>query len=156
MHRERLLPAALLTLAALAPAGAVELRSARPTPAALAAESPVIVHGTVAATRSEWNESRDFIWTFVTLNVAGSTKGAARAGQAIEIRIPNGEVDGIRQRSSNQVVFDPGEEVVVFLAPDVYRGRPGFVLPRLGEGKRVVRDGTVDGVPLATFLGALR
>jgi hypothetical protein len=108
------------------------------------------------AARSEWSESRDFIWTFVTLTVAGSTKGPARAGHTIEIRIPNGEVDGIRQQSSNEVRFTPGEEVVVFLAPDVYRGRPGFVLPRQAEGKRVVRDGAVDGVPLATFLGALR
>jgi hypothetical protein len=140
----------------MAAARAIELRGARPTPAALAAESPVIVHGTVAATRSEWNETRDFIWTFVTLNVADAKKGAALAGRTIEIRIPNGEVDGITQESSNGVRFAPGEEVVVFLAPDVYRGRAGYVLPRLAEGKRVVRDGAVDGVPLATFLGDLK
>lgn len=156
VRRSRLLPSALVVLAALAPARAVEIRGARPVPAVLAAESPVVVHGTVVDTRSEWNETRDFIWTFVTLHVADAVKGSVPAGGAIEIRIPNGVVDGVRQRSSNEVHFTPGEEVVVFLAPDVYRGRPGFVLPRLADGKRLVRDGAVDGVRLGAFLGELR
>jgi hypothetical protein len=153
MHR---VLAVLLGLAAVAPAWGIELRGGRPTSAALATESAVVVHGTVVATRSEWNEARDFIWSFVTLDVADAVKGAARVGRSIEIRIPNGEVDGVRQRSSNEVSFAPGEEVVVFLVPDVYRGRAGYVMPRMVDGKRVVRDGAVDGRPLADFLGELK
>lgn len=156
MRHTPLLPAVLVALATVAPGWALELRGTRPSTPALAAESPLVVHGTVVATRSEWNETRDFIWTFVTLAVTDSVKGAALAGRSIEIRIPNGIVDGIWQRSSNEVRFTPGEEVVVFLAPGVYRGKADWVLPRMAEGKRLVRDGAVDGTPLAAFLGELK
>jgi hypothetical protein len=60
MRHTRVLSGILLALVAIAPARAIDLRRARPTPTALAAESPVIVHGTMVGTRSEWNETRDF------------------------------------------------------------------------------------------------
>ncbi|NIN68102.1 MAG: hypothetical protein GTO63_26025, partial [Anaerolineae bacterium] len=70
----------------------------------------------------------------------------------IEIKIPGGLVGDIRQVSSDQVTFQEGEDVVLFLGQETYRERPYYNVVRLVQGKFTVEDGTVQGRAVEAFL----
>ena len=83
----------------------------------LTGESDFILRGEIAEVKSEWNEDRTLIHTYITLSVKERIHGQG-AAETITIKQRGGEVDGIRMAVSNCAIFKPGEDVVVFLKPD--------------------------------------
>jgi len=142
----------MLVLVACGSANSVKAQLVEVSTAQLATEAQAIVRGEVSAIRSEWNADRNYIWSFVTLSVSQSLKGEDVSGQDIEIKIPGGVVDEIAQVSSDQVKFEEGEEVVVFLGQESYRERQYFNVVNLVQGKLTVEDGRVQGKAVETFL----
>jgi hypothetical protein len=122
------------------------------TSAQLAKDAQAIVRGTVKTMKSEWNDEKTFIWTFVTLAVSETIKGKDMRGEDTEIKIPGGIVGEIGQRSSDEVTFRQGEEVVVFLGKETYKRKEYFNVIGLVQGKLTVEDGKIRGRPVKTFL----
>lgn len=142
----------MLVLVACGSANSVKAQLVEVSTAQLATEAQAIVRGDVKAIRSEWNAERNYIWSFVTVTVSQSIKGEDVSGQDIEIKIPGGLVGDIRQVSSDQVTFQEGEDVVLFLGQETYRERPYYNVVRLVQGKFTVEDGTVQGRAVEAFL----
>lgn len=82
-------------------------------------DAPVIVHGRVGATTTDWGHERDGgkrIFTYWELDVGEVLKGAAeRAGNILRMREMGGEKDGVGMQISGAATFSLGEDVVVFL-----------------------------------------
>lgn len=120
----------------------------------LAVEADTIVLGTVTGQASAWNAQRTAIYTDVTVAVEEAIKGSP--GAEVTFRIAGGIVGDIGMRTSNDPVFQDGEQVIVFLNTE---GAPASVVG-LKQGKYTVRNGTVtrDGqtVAVADFLNAIR
>ncbi|OFW26627.1 MAG: hypothetical protein A3H27_03060 [Acidobacteria bacterium RIFCSPLOWO2_02_FULL_59_13] len=98
----------------------------------LTAASHAIVHGRIAASRTEWNQDRSLIFTVYTVVPTGYLKG--RLGPSFELREPGGERDGLRMSIPSVPVFQVGQEVLVFVWTDC-RGRhqvTGFEQGTLG------------------------
>lgn len=117
------------------------------TTAELAQAAQAIVRGNVTAIRSEWNEGRTYIWSFVTIDVSDALRGP-NAGEAIEVMIPGGVVGEIAQTSSDQVTFAQGEDVIVFLGQETYQGADYYNVVRLVQGKFSVVDSRVRAVTM--------
>ena len=73
-----------------------------------------IVIGTVENMESRWNDSQDYIYTYLTLSVDEYLKNPMDETE-LTIQIPGGVVDDIEQRVSDTPEFQPGEHVVLFL-----------------------------------------
>ena len=142
-------------LAALAVLVGVQVSHAQLMPMSadqLAQESEAIVRGKVLDTESAWNEEKNFIYTFVTLAVEESLKGEDLAGREIKIRVPGGEVGEVGLKSSDQVVFEVGEESVVFLGTVEYQGETYFDVPRMVTGKLTVKDGMIGEESIESYM----
>lgn len=126
------------------------------TTADLAKEAQVIARGKVRAMKSEWNDEKTYIWTFVTLAVSDTVKGADMRGKEIQIKIPGGVVGDIGQRQSNQVTFQEGEDVVVFLGRETYRAKEYFTVVHQVHGKFTVEAGKIRGKPVETFVQEIK
>jgi len=120
----------------------------------LVREADTIVLGTVTRQTSAWNAQQTAIYTDVTLTVEEAVKGLP--GAEVTFRIAGGVVGEIGMRTSNDPVFQNGEQVIVFL--NTARVPAGVV--GLHQGKYTVRNGTVtrDGqrMTVADFLDAIR
>ena len=90
--------------------------------AELGGQSQLICKGKVLKVISEWNDEGTFIWTYVTLAVDETIKGVDLSGNDIILKVPDGVVGDIAQRSSEQVSFEAGEDVVVFLEDEIHKG----------------------------------
>jgi hypothetical protein len=83
-------------------------------------DAPVIVHGKVGPTYTDWGHEGDGskkIFTYWELQVIEVLKGQAqgRSG-AIRMREMGGEKDGLGMQVAGTAQFNPGEDVVVFLS----------------------------------------
>ena len=87
----------------------------------LANQAATIISGTVTSVKSEWNEERTKIFTYITITPNSSLKGD-RPTQEIVIEQPGGEVGDIGMFVEGTSVFEEGEDVLLFLE----RGRKGF------------------------------
>jgi len=82
----------------------------------LTAESQTVVHGTVVASRTEWDENRRMIYTIYTIAPMEYMKG--NLGPAFELREPGGELDGIGMSVAGVPQFSAGQEAVLFVWTD--------------------------------------
>ena len=129
----------------------VEVSSAQ-----LTEEAQAIHKGKVKAMKSEWNDEKNFIWTFVTLSVSETIKGDDMKGKDVEIKVPGGVVGEIGQKSSDQVTFAEGEEAVVFLGKEKYKDKEYFNVCRLVQGKFTVKDGKIQDKSVESFLQGIK
>lgn len=123
----------------------------------LTTESDSIVIGTVEKSVSSWNEDCSAIYTTVTVLVEDDIKGG-NSQNSVTIIVPGGEVDGITQTVSDTPSFETGEQAFFFLSD-----LPQTVLPRRQfspkfyelqgnfQGKLVIEDDAVEGLPLGLF-----
>ena len=122
----------LLLLAAAALQGATVPRY---TLEDLTAQSEIIVHGKIAASRVAWDAKHKYIWTHYDVAVIESFRGGRRA--TIVVSEPGGSLDGVNQLFSGVTPYAPGEEVVLFL----YRTPIGYLRTVGGpQGKVRVRE----------------
>jgi hypothetical protein len=120
----------------------------------LATHADTIVFGTVSGQTSAWNPQHTAIYTDVVVAVDEAIKGAP--GQKVTFRVAGGIVGEIGMRTSNDPVFQDGEQVIVFLSTAAV---PATVVGRL-QGKFSVSRGTVmsggQAVAVAEFIEAVR
>ena len=108
--------------------------------------SQLIVHGRVVDVRSQVTDGRRSIESLITVAVIESFKGST--GREVIFRMPNGEVGRYRHVVVGVPEFEPGQEVVLFLAGQP----PALPLPfGLSQGVfRVTQSG--DGRPVVASL----
>jgi hypothetical protein len=118
----------------------------------------VIVRGTVKDMKSEWDEERKFIWTLVTISVSKSIKGDGLEQQDIIVKIPGGIVGEIGQQTSDTPVFKKGEEVLLFLKSNIYKGQNVFHIRGNFQGKYTIKDNKIieKKIPVDTFIGQIK
>jgi len=123
----------------------------------LTKKAEAIVRGKVKDMRSEWDPERRFIWTLVTISVSKSIKGDSLEGQEVIVKIPGGVVGRIGQETEDAPIFKKGEEVLLFINPEVYRGEKVFRVTGNFQGKHTIKDNMVieKKMPVATFLGEI-
>jgi hypothetical protein len=92
--------------------------------------APSIVHGTVASSSSHWNDDHSLIVTDVRIRITDVLKGN-EVGEVV-VTQPGGKVGKLRVDVDGAAAFRPGDEAILFLAPDakghqevvgVFRGR---------------------------------
>ena len=123
----------------------------------LTKKAEAIVRGKVKDMRSEWDPERRFIWTLVTISVSKSIKGDSLEGQEVIVKIPGGVVGRIGQETEDAPIFKKGEEVLLFINPEVYRGGKVFRVTGNFQGKHTIKDNMVieKKMPVETFLGEI-
>jgi hypothetical protein len=116
-----------------------------------------IVRGKVKDMKSEWDPEKRFIWTLVTISVSQSIKGNSPEKQDVVVKIPGGEVGDIGQRTEDAPIFTTGEEVILFLQPEVYREKKVFRVTGNFQGKHTIKDNMLieKKMPVETFLGQI-
>jgi hypothetical protein len=77
-------------------------------------QAETIMTGKCVSIRSEWNEERTKIFTYINIAPQNLLKGD-REPQSIIIRQPGGEVGEIGMHVDGISVFEEGEEVLLFL-----------------------------------------
>ena len=126
----------------------------------LTKEADSILRGEVTDIRSEWNENKTRIYTYITLSVKERIKGSS-TGNTVTIRQLGGKVGKKALFVSNSAIFQKGEEAVLFLKPEmveraarVHRvGTRGIIHKIVGkeQGKyHIAKDGVV-GVRMVTM-----
>lgn len=106
--------------------------------------SDVIAYGRVESVRAEWADDRRRIETYVTFDVASFLKGDA--GPSIVFKVPGGQLGRYRSVMTGAPVFQPGDEMFLFLKtgvssmPVVFGFNQGVfrVRPDAGTGRRLV------------------
>jgi hypothetical protein len=83
----------------------------------LAEQAETIFVGQCVSIKSEWNEERTKIFTYITVSPQNFLKGSGRP-QTVVIKQPGGEVGEIGMRVDGISVFEEGEEVLLFLQRD--------------------------------------
>jgi hypothetical protein len=123
----------------------------------LTKQAQAIIRGKVTDMRSEWGPERRFIWTLVTISVSRCIKGDTRPGQEVVLKIPGGVVGPIGQLTEDTPIFKKGEDVLLFMNPEVYRGKKVFRVTGNFQGKHTIKNNMVieKKIPLATFLGQI-
>jgi hypothetical protein len=124
----------------------------------LTSTSEAIVRGTVKDMKSEWDEERKFIWTLVTISVSKSIKGEGLEQQDIIVKIPGGVVGEIGQRTSDTPIFNKGEEVLLFLKSNVYKGQKVFHIRGNFQGKHTIKNNKIieKEIPVDTFIDQIK
>lgn len=76
--------------------------------------SDLIVRGTV---ETVWTDVDDagHVYTYATVQVSGSLKGSADAGDIVTVETPGGEYGGVIVEAALAARYSPDEEVVLFL-----------------------------------------
>lgn len=101
----------------------------------LAREARTILIGTCTSIKSEWNEERTKIFTYIRISPQNFLKGE-EIPEEITIQQLGGEVGEIGMRVDETSVFEEGEEVLLFLK----RGRKGLHrILGLSQGKFSVK-----------------
>lgn len=77
-----------------------------------------IIMGKVLSTQAEWVNNGQQIYTFTTIKVEENLSGRYRKGEIVTLVSPGGydPVKDLGMHVSHQAHFEPGEEVVVFMA----------------------------------------
>lgn len=84
---------------------------------ALTRAAAVIVEGRAVRSWSAWNTQHTLIYTYTTVEVAHTLKGAS--GQAFTVKQLGGSADGYTQKVSGVRQFENGEDALLFLRPSV-------------------------------------
>lgn len=134
----------------------------------LTQEADLILTGKVKSMRSDWNEERSLIYTYVTISVSGYIKNnltpeesEENREQEIVVRILGGEVDGLRLMVSDTPEFEEGEEVFLFLRSRM-DGTTFLKVAGLFQGKYTVENGTAKNkvleleIPVEQFVSHVR
>jgi hypothetical protein len=123
----------------------------------LTQQADAIVRGKVRNLKSEWDPERRFIWTLVTISVSHSIKGNSPEKQDIVVKIPGGEVGDIGQKTEDAPTFTAGEEVLLFLQPEVYLENKVFRITGNFQGKHTIKNNMLieKKMPVETFLGQI-
>lgn len=79
----------------------------------LTKESTAVLYGKCSKIKSEWNETKDIIYTYVTVVPEEYLKG--NLGSEAVIAVPGGKVGDIIYEVSEMPVFTEGEEVFAFV-----------------------------------------
>ena len=119
--------------------------------------SELVVSGEITRTWSDWDSVHRFIWTHHELKVSSTQKGNAAA--TVVLSEPGGVVGGLGMSIAGSVVYQNGDQVVVFLErmPNGFMRTTGW-----GQGKyRVdggrlradVASGGIDVVDVKTAAG---
>jgi hypothetical protein len=119
----------------------------------LRAMSESVVRARVVDVRSAWNDEGSAIFTFVTLQVVGRLHGTAP--EQLVVRVPGGTVGDFTTVMEGAPTFEPGEEVVTFLArwqdgvPMVAGYAQGVSrVDRDRLGNMMLKGGLADGMPV--------
>jgi hypothetical protein len=102
----------------------------------IAREAKYVVRGQVLDTWSQWDDSREVIYTYATVRVNryfGETTGP----DVLTIREVGGTVDGYTQEAVGFPVIRRGEQIVAFLAED---GGTDLRIHAYNQGKFLVRE----------------
>jgi hypothetical protein len=119
----------------------------------LTKESTAVLYGKCSKMKSEWNETRNIIYTNVTIIPEEYIKG--NLGPEAIIAVPGGRVDDIIYEVSEMPVFTEGEEVVAFIwkspsgknfVTGGYQGRMK-IEKDIKTGKRMVEGFGIDKKP---------
>lgn len=129
MRLFRRLPALLLLLCAPAALATVVMAL---TMEEMTAMAPVVVHGHVRRSVTDWDEAHRSIWTWTEVEVRESLKGPKL--RTALVKQPGGVVGGIGQSVSGVATFEAGEEIVLFLEPAVDE-KNAYVVLAMGAGK---------------------
>jgi hypothetical protein len=123
----------------------------------LTQQAGAIIRGKVKDMKSEWDPEKRFIWTLVTISVSHSIKGNSPEKQDVVVKIPGGEVGNIGQKTEDAPIFTTGEEVLLFLQPEVYREKKVFRVTGNFQGKHTIKDNMLieKKMPVETFLGQI-
>jgi hypothetical protein len=123
----------------------------------LTQQAEVIVRGKVTDMKSEWDPERRFIWTLVTISVSDSIKGNSPQKEDVVVKIPGGKVGDIGQKTEDAPNFTTGEEVLLFMQPEVYREKKVFRVTGDFQGKHTIKDNMLieKKMPVETFLGQI-
>ena len=129
-------------------------------------QSEIIVHGRILNSRVAWNEKRNYIWTHYRVEVEDTLKSSG--SREVVVSVPGGILDGVGMSISGATemhildgvgmsisgatVFEPGEEVVLFL----YRTPVGYHrLTGWGQGKYSIVTDKAGAKRLRTNLGSI-
>jgi hypothetical protein len=121
----------------------------------LTEKSSAVLYGRCSKVKSEWNENKSIIYTYVTVVPEGYIKG--NLGSEAVLAVPGGRVGDIIYEVSEMPVFTEGEEVVAFiwtnpagknLVTGGYKGKMKIEKDSK-TGKRMVLDESLEdgGVP---------
>lgn len=118
-----------------------------------------IVRGRVLKKQSQWNEGNNFIWTFVDIKVSDWIKDKeGKQEEVITVKIPGGTVGDISQHSSDEIVLNEDEEVILFLGKERYQDKEYYTVPDLEQGKLSIKEGKIEhpDIPAEDILNELR
>jgi hypothetical protein len=147
-----LLLVCLFAIAAFAvPASAVVVEK---NLAQLGQEAQSIIIGRVVSMESRLDSDDGLIYTYVTVRVREHIKGKPTTSDVV-IRVPGGEVADMGLAVSDAPWFEPGDDVLVFLAPEL-KGAHSVV--GWYQGKLTIKDGKVEefGLPLGEVLSYIK
>jgi len=123
--------------ACVTPAGAVV---AKKDLAQLGQEANSVITGKVIAIESRLDKDDGLINTYVTVRVREHLKGKPTASEVI-IRVPGGEVGDMGLAVSDAPWFEAGEDVMVFLTPEL---KGAYSVVGWYQGKLTIKDGRVE------------
>lgn len=143
--------AAVLTALLAGSAHAIMIKLDTPT---LVRESDDVLMGRVTAMESQWDDTEQYIYTYVTVAVDMNMKSIV-SGPLITIKVPGGEANGMTLIVSDTPHFEVGQEVVVFVTEDETGSYEVF---GAAQGKYTVLAGKVleMEMPLDHFLSEIR
>jgi hypothetical protein len=123
--------------------------------------SEAVIHAKVSEVRSYWNADHTMIFTEVALEVKGRLHGTS--DDVVVVRVPGGTVDDFTVEMEGAPVFDPGDEVVAFIArwqdgaPMVAGYFQGVSkISRDSAGNAILHGGVADGLPMSELARQLR
>ncbi len=99
----------------------------------LTIQSDAIVLGKVLSVESKWDEEKNTIFTFITIEVEKSVKGEVE--ETVTIRQPGGSINNIALRVDGTPAFSSEEEVLLFLL----KRAEGFSVTGWSQGKFTVQ-----------------
>ncbi len=104
----------LAALAAFLLAGRIDATSIRLPLSEIDARSALVVRGQVERIESGWNAERQ-IESTVYVRLSAIPRGHLSTGALLPVRVLGGTVDGLTMVSSEEPVFEAGEDVYLFL-----------------------------------------
>ncbi len=112
--------------------------------------STAVLYGKCKKVKSEWNDKKDIIMTYVTIVPEEYIKG--NLGSEAVIAVPGGQVGDIRYEVSDMPIFTEGEEVVAF----VWTNRSGRNLITGGfQGKMKIEKDSKTGQSFLQGVGIM-
>lgn len=117
--------------------------------------SHAIIRGRVVKKQSQWNEEKNFIWTYVDIQVHTWIKDKdGKQEKLITLKLPGGTVGDMRQIHSEQAVLNEDEEVILFLDKEVSQDKEYYTIPAAEQGKISLEHGRIvqPGISVEDFL----